>query len=191
MDASAGEKPIDTCKRESCGDCEIRPQLHCRFNAGRLALFYLIVLPSFIIGWMVVIGRSPAAVWTWLAMIVVFFGIVETRILCSHCPHYAASVGIIRCHANFLLPKLWKYRSGPMNGIEKTLLITGFTAIWGYPAGIILLGRNWFLLAAYLLSVAFFFVMLRLGFCRRCVLFSCPLNRVDSRLKNEFLKPQP
>ena len=50
-----------------------------------------------------------------IALCVGFFGFIETRVLCSHCPHYAEEGASLRCWANYGSPKLFKYRPGPMS----------------------------------------------------------------------------
>lgn len=178
-----GDKPVHTCNRDSCENCELRPELNCHFKPEQLLIFYLIALPSLIIGGIGTFNHSLAALLIWLAMIIVFFFVVEIRVLCSHCPHYALQGTVIRCHANFGIPKLWKYRPGPLNNLEKTTLLAGFILIWGYPAGILLAGNNWILLALYIPAVIFFFGLLRRIFCRRCIHFSCPLNNVEKHIR--------
>ncbi len=34
--------------------------------------------------------------------------------------------------ANYGMPKLWKYRPGPMTFWEKVIFCTGFGLVWGY-----------------------------------------------------------
>jgi len=144
--------------------------------------FYLIVLPSFIIGGIGIYQFSRVDLLIWLALIAIFFLVIENRVLCIHCPYYAGSACFLRCGANFGIPKLWKYQPDPMNFLEKSIMIAGFIIIWGFPVIFLSLMKNWILLIAYLVSVIFFFSLLRLNNCRKCVNFCCPLN--STRQKN-------
>jgi hypothetical protein len=69
----------------------------------------------------------------WLTMIIGYFGFIEIRVMCSHCPHYAESDSSLKCWANYGSPKIWKYRPEPMSFIEKAIFLGGFAIIWGYP----------------------------------------------------------
>jgi hypothetical protein len=179
-------KPANTCLKESCNNCKIISKLNCHFNYGQLLRFYLIVLPSFIIGAIVIYKYAFLDLIIWLIIIAIFFLIVEIRVLCSHCPHYSKSSGTLRCWANFGAPKLWKDRPGPMNNFERTILILGFIIVWGYPIIFAFKIKDWLLLSIYVLSVVLFFTLLRQFFCKKCVNFFCPLNIVSTEIIDEF-----
>jgi hypothetical protein len=89
------------------------------------------------------------------------------------------------------MPKLWKYRPWPMRRMEKAILIAGFIIIWGYPIIFMLYEENWILSVAYIFSVFLFFFILRQYYCKKCMNFSCPLNSVDNKIKEAFLKNNP
>ena len=69
----------------------------------------------------------------WIGIIVLYFGGVEIRVMCSHCPHYAENGLTLSCWANHGMPKLWKFKPGPMSFLEKVVFLGGFAAVWGYP----------------------------------------------------------
>ena len=182
---------MNTCLKDTCNNCNINGKINCHFNPGQLLLFYLIVAPTFIIGGIGIYTFSFTALVIWIIIIGLFFLVMEIRILCSHCPHYSESSNILRCWANYGVPKLWKYRPGPMNLTEKITLIIGFIIIWGYPVIFIFLIEKWILLIVYIFSIVLFFTMLRLNNCKRCMNFSCPLNNVDNNIREDFLFNNP
>jgi hypothetical protein len=182
------DKPLKSCSKTSCNECEIHSRLNCQFYPDQLFRFYLIVLPSFILGTIGVRNYSTYSLISWVLFIAIFFLFLGIRVLCTHCPHYNESSGIIRCWVNYGVPKLWKYRPSPMNIYEKAILICGFCIIWGYPVIFISLTNKWILLGGYILSVISFFFLFNRFACRRCINFSCPLNRVSLEVKEEFFR---
>ncbi|MBN2214827.1 MAG: hypothetical protein JW723_11330 [Bacteroidales bacterium] len=184
-------KPISTCLKKSCNDCNVRSRIACHYNPGQLIRFYIIVLPSFIIGGMILYQHSIAALIGWAAIAGMFFLIIETRVLCSHCPRYNESPGIIRCWANYGIPKLWDYQPVAMNIFEKVILVSGFVVVWGYPVVFLQGMKNRILWMVYPLSVALFFILLSRFNCNQCIHFSCPLNRVKKKVREAFLQNNP
>ena len=182
---------INTCSNSSCKNCSISGKTNCEFTFSQLFLFYLISLPSFIVGGIFLYNYHVNRLYIWLLIIGLFFLIIEIRVLCSHCPHYEKSSLFLNCWANYGAPKLWKYRPGPMNSIEKSILLTGFIIVWGYPLLFMYLSNSWFVLLFYISLVAFFFFMLRKNNCSKCINFSCPLNNVDFNTKTEFFRNNP
>jgi hypothetical protein len=145
-------------------------------------------LPSLITGYIGINNYSWISLIIWILIFPLFFLLIGIKVLCTYCPHYKESSKIIRCWANYGFPKLWKYRPEEMNRFEKTILISGFIVIWGYPAVFILLTQQWILLTEYVFSVMLFFFLLNRFACKKCINFSCPLNGVDNTVKEEFLK---
>ncbi len=182
---------LNSCKISSCRDCGIKSKVNCRFKLSELWCFYLISLPPFIIGGVFTHHYNPRIFYIWLLIICSFFLVIEIRVLCSHCPHYKKSSIILHCWANYGAPKLWKHRPGPMNRIEKSILIVGFIVVWGYPVPFLFLAKSWIALTLYLLSTTLFFVVLKTKNCVKCINFSCPLNSVDFEIQTEFFKNNP
>jgi hypothetical protein len=185
------EKPLTTCVAEQCDDCPVRERLHCHFQGRDLAHFLLVVAPSFVLGGAGIVLVQPWYLVPWLAIAVGYFGLLEIRVMCSHCPHYAEPVSSLKCWANYGSPKLWTYRPGPMSVTETVLFFGGLAAIWGYPLVFLLIGAQWFLLAVYALASAGFFMMLRTYQCSQCMNFACPLNVVDASTRRAFFACNP
>lgn len=124
-------------------------------------------------------------------MIIGYFGFVEIRVMCSHCPHYAEEGSSLKCWANYGSLKIWKYRPGPMTFWEKVLFLAGFAFVWGYPLFFLISFFQWFLLIVYLLTIAGFFMTLRAFLCSQCMNFACPLNTVKNEVRGDFFERNP
>ena len=162
----------------TCNNCEGNSDKDDQFSYGQLLLFYTIALPSFIVGVIGLYSFSYIFLISWGLFCVVFFLVIEIRVLCSHCPNYNKSEFFIRCRANIGAPKLWKYRPKSMNIIEKIIMLAGFAIVWGSPAIVIAYRAQWLFFGIYLTTVIFFFIILGYRFCSKCANLTCPLNRV-------------
>ena len=116
---------------------------------------------------------------------------IEIRVMCSHCPHYAEPGASLKCWANYGIIKMFRYRPGPMTFFEKAIFLFGFTIIWGYPLSFFFIGSQWFLLVVYISTVIAFFMTLKTFLCSRCINFACPLNGVEIKARKEFFKLNP
>lgn len=122
---------------------------------------------------------------------IAFFGFIEIRVMCSHCPHYAESPTSLKCWANYGSPKLWQYRPGPMSLVEKAVFFIGFAIVWGYPALLLMTGKQLFLLLVYSMTTTGFFLTLIKFMCCQCMNFACPLNGVDEETRGAFFDKNP
>ena len=184
-------KPIATCVSESCDGCEVQDSLQCHFKLKDLTHFLLSVLPSFLLGGWGIYNLAPWLLAPWILAIVGYFGFLEIRVMCSHCPHYAEPGKSLKCWANYGSPKIWRYRPGPMSLIEKTFFWAGFVVVWGFPFVCLVLGTDWFLLFVYAVSTAAFSTTVKMFLCSHCMNFACPLNTVDSDVRQVFFKRNP
>ena len=184
-------RPLTTCTAKNCGGCPVSKDVHCHFRARDLTAFLLSAIPSFIIGGAGIVHIGAWWLAPWLVIVFGYFGLVEIRVMCSHCPHYAEPGKSLQCWANYGSPRLWKYRPGPMSFLEKSVFLTGLVLVWGYPLAFLLFGLQWFFLAIYLLTTISFFVTLRHSNCSQCMNFACPLNVVDVNVRTEFFKRNP
>ncbi len=183
--------PLTTCASASCTGCEVRQKVHCHFGAGDLAHFLLTVIPPFLLAGAGVVSVGWWWLAPWLIAIVGYFGFLEIRVMCSHCPHYAEQSASLKCWANYGSPKLWKYRPGPMSGMETFWFIGGFVVILVYPLVFLVIGARWFLLVMYVLTTVGAAVTLQMSFCSQCINFACPLNRVGDATRQEFFGRNP
>ena len=191
MKFPAPDKPITTCNSATCDACPVSETLQCHFTSRDLLRFLSISMPSFLFGGVGIYLANGWLLVPWLILIVAYFGFVEIRVMCSHCPHYAESDSSLRCWANYGAPKLWSYRPGPMTRVEKLVFFGGFVVIWGYPLVPLIAGLQWILLAVYILATAGFFTILKISFCSRCMNFACPLNAVGAETRGRFFDRNP
>ena len=185
------EKPIVTCESESCDDCAIRNNVHCHFSLKDLLYFMLISFPSFLLGGVGIYHLNGWLLIPWLIIIIAFFGFIEIRVMCSHCPHYAEPSTSLKCWANYGSPKLWKYRPGPMTINEKLIFFGGFAVVWGYPLPVLISGEQLILLLLYAVATIGFFIILIVFMCSQCMNFACPINRVDKNVRDQFFSKNP
>ena len=210
-----GSERHRTCTGDlgGCEGCTLNGDLNCRFEREKLTGFLAMAIPfvaASVLGLHIVgtITGNQTFLLAYAAFYVVFFAFLEPWILCRHCPHYEREGSIIRCHANYGLPRIWRYDPRPLNGLEKAGVLAGFGVfglypiavegfgIWtlfvvrGYinpPGGLLLMGVTLFTAAS---GVALL-VLLRRHYCARCVNFGCPLNSTPSSLKSAYLERNP
>jgi len=183
--------PIATCEASDCTECPVADSIHCHFRPAELVHFLLICMPPFLVGGAGVqaVGVTPLLVW--VALIIGYFGFVEIKVMCSHCPHYAEGGRTLGCWANHGSPKLWKYHPGPMSTAEKAVFLGGIVVVWGYPFAFFTMAGMWLLLGLYILLNTGFFVTLKMFLCSQCMNFACPLNSVPDSLRDLFFERNP
>ena len=192
MDFLDHEKPLSTCTEKSCENCDVKTNVTCHFNARHLLAFLLTALPAFVLGG---IGTFLYAWWAFVIFFVsmpLYFGFLEIRVMCSHCPHYAEpETRTLTCWANYGSPKIWRYRPGPMSFWEKAVFIAGMLVVFFIPALFMILGGRFILMFVYLAYVIFGFIMLFTFLCTRCMNFACPFNRVKKDVRKKFFFHNP
>jgi hypothetical protein len=156
-----------------------------------LFLFLLAGVPTFLLGVAGILRVNDWGVIPWPVMIALYFFFIETRILCSHCPHYAGAGNTLKCLANYGAPKLFRYRFGPMSRAEKALLLGCIFVLLGYPLFFMVPGGQGALAVLYAVSAAGHVLFLRRRFCTRCINFFCPLNAVRKDHRKVFLERNP
>ena len=212
----AGSDQHRTCTSDDdrgCDGCALDDALNCRFKKERLIGFLAMVLPfitASVLGLYIVgtITGTQTFLIAYAAFYLVFFVFIEPWILCRHCPHYAREGSIIRCHANYGLPRIWKYDPRPLNAPERAGVLAGFAVFGLYPIAVEAYGI-WTLFAVMgfvnppggllLMGVTIFntvsaialLILLRRNYCARCVNFGCPLNKTPSNLKSAYHARNP
>ncbi len=184
-------KPLSTCLSANCDNCSIDNNLCCHFNVKQLILFYLIVLPVYIIGGVGIYNQSTLFLLIWIIGGFLFVIIFQIRVMCSHCPHYAEPDTFLKCWALYGTPKLWKFRPGPMTVLEKFIFIGGHLIIRFYAIYFMVTGKQWFLLILFLIVMTLSIIALRYFLCPRCMNFACPLNGVDDNIRKKFFSLNP
>ncbi len=197
-----------------CDVCEIKGKLACKKDKGIAGAFGAIGAPPMLITMIgfAIIGLLTGNWWivgAYALFTFSMFGFIEMRFLCSHCPYYAAEGKVLDCLGNNGSLKIWKYRPGPMNGLERFLmraLVIGYffiIPVVGYSYGIVSLAINYAqfglvalvaysgLAAASLLTGITFYKIVITFFCNVCVNFSCPYNSVPKKTVDAYLKMNP
>lgn len=184
--------PLSTCSSANCQDCPLKSRLHCHFAGKDLAQFLVIALPPFIAGG---VGVARIHLWLllpWIGLTISYFGLVEIRVMCSHCPHYAEpETKSLQCWANYGSPKLWQYRPGPMTLEETIVFFAGLVLIAGYPLAFLVFSAQWLLLALFAVLVILMGTGMRFMMCSQCINFACPFNCVDSSTRTLFFARNP
>ena len=164
----------------------------CRYKNRDLLNFFTMALPygaSMIIG--AILGGYGRYLFLWLAYSLFFFFIWEARVLCRHCPYWAAPGRILECHANSGVFKIWKFNPSPLNRSEKNQFILGALLWMAFPFPLLLLGGQYWIAFIGLCSVVCGSLLLHHNVCSRCVNFSCPMNNVPKIVVDAYLKNNP
>lgn len=181
------DQTLGTCKESSCVTCPVSNKLVCHFNGKQLFMWFLLCIPIFVSGGYFIYTQNPFFLIPWGIFIISFFGLIEIRVMCSHCPHYAEKeINSLKCWANYGAPKLWKYRPGPMSIIEKIVFFSGLLIISLPPAVILFIQKNYFLLLLYVIFLIVWKLAIGKFYCKKCINFACPLNAVDNATKTAF-----
>ena len=184
-------KPIATCTAGTCEGCPVGETLHCHFTRRDLVQFLLMVAPAFAVGAAGIWAVNAWFLLGWLGLSMGYFLLLEIRVMCSHCPHYAEEGGTLQCWANYGAPRLWKYRPGPMSHWETFWFFAGGLAVLAYPVVFLVLGAQWLQLGLFALTVVSAAATMQTYLCSRCMNFACPLNRVDEATRQAFWARNP
>lgn len=112
-------------------------------------------------------------------------------VLCRHCPHYAEEGLILRCHANYGLPKIPRFSARRLSRVENVVFL-GYVAVLGlFYVPFFLLSQQWLLLVITTWAVITWSWTLLRTQCTRCYHVSCPLNRVPADVREEFFTNYP
>lgn len=200
--------------RSECEGCNLDRRLGCRYSRREFWFFTLNQVPLLVMALfsLVFTGFLTDLWWPLLFYVLgafVFFGLgLETRILCSHCPYWTGEGKQLNCWAYPGAYKFWRYRPGPMNWLEKSLLIIFFAFLALFPVALVLydiwivaaspslnnlftmLGVTGIAVGTLMAGVQFFLVLL-FHFCSRCVNFSCPFNLVPDEQVKAYLEKNP
>lgn len=184
--------PIATCKRGTCQGCPVQDGVQCHFSKSDLAAFLGLFLLAAMVGGIGMWRAGPWSLILWIGFAGLFFGLLEIRVLCTHCPHYAESGHTLTCWANYGMPKLWRFRPGPMERWEKVTLLGGFAFLALFPLIVLLFSRQWLFAGGFQLLASWFALGHLYGkLCKVCMNFACPLNRVPTSVRQTFLEQNP
>lgn len=195
-----------------CENCQNNSKLDCRWERRHVIRFLLTMSPALLVTFgAIIVGSIFTGRFWWILGVLVgyyaIFFVIETRILCSHCPYYSKEGIMLHCLANHGFIRFYKYHPEPMNKFEKTLLVIGFVLFGTLPlAGqipsILVLNsalhvnQGQFitllvLMGISIISVIFSFTYLFTKICTKCINFSCPFNSVNQELVEDYLERNP
>ena len=164
----------------------------CRYTNRDLLNFFTMVLPyaaSMIIG--AILAGYGLWLFLWLAYSLFFFFVWEARVLCRHCPYWAAPDRILECHANSGVFKIWKFDPAPMSRSEQRQFIGGALLWMLMPFPLLILGGQYWIAFIGFCSIFSGTLLLHYNVCSRCVNFSCPMNNVPKALVDAYLEDNP
>ena len=192
MENHSAKTTAAACSRHDCEGCEIEGDLLCVHTPADLMDFYVLF-----IGWAIpffagmFIGKFWIGLAVWFGLAIVFFGYVEALILCRHCPHYAEKGFLLRCHANWGLPKIPKISRRPLNTLEKVTWLIYVAVLFLYYIPFFIVAEQWLLLILTSSALVVAGWTLQRTQCNRCYNFSCPINRVPENVRDAFFKNYP
>ncbi|MDC7126709.1 MAG: hypothetical protein PQJ46_14150 [Spirochaetales bacterium] len=177
-----------TCQNQANKEgCDIHQNLLCRHNKKETQFMFFMMLPFYItsFGGLIKVGMGLWII-PWVAYITFFFIIIEGNIICGHCPYYDMPGKTLKCPGNYGVPKLFKYKPGPMSKAERILfIITAFSTLM-YPVVLLTIAKEYLLVAIAAASIIQLVLIFRKCICNRCVNFSCPNNTTDKSLKDAY-----
>jgi len=184
--------PCTTQPIEQCNNCSLNSSLMCRYETRDTTHFFMIFLPLLVtsIGGVIASGLGWW-LFGWLAYCLFFFFVWEARVLCSHCPYWAEEGRMLKCHANYGVLKIWKYRPSPLNRSEQIQFTIGASMIVLIPFILLLVGHEYLFAVIDLASGISFSYLLRRNICNRCVNIPCPLNLAPKETRDQFLNQNP
>lgn len=208
------KNPYSICtwdEQSECDKCEINGMLICKSDKQfrkKFISFHLTFRITVFLG-LALVSTMTKNWWIFFVYalgVILNFGILEPRLLCSHCPFYAEKSKFLHCNTLYGLPKLWKYRPEPINKTEKVLQLIcgGFVDL--YPVVLFLYGI--FIafktnatpsecLAIISMTVILILLMYILNgiiqgeVCTKCPNFSCVMNKVPKVKRDAYIEQNP
>ena len=150
------------------------------------AYYKLVTAVPFFTAAYAVFSQSTAWGIVYLLLVLVHMTVVY-RLLCTHCPLYAAQGGKTNCHFIWGAPGFFKARpekAGPAStaGLVVSLMVTAlFPLPW--------LIERWELLVVYFLGLGVLFATLMKYECKRCEHHGCPKNQNNAPELSTLLEP--
>ncbi|MEJ2294120.1 MAG: hypothetical protein P8Y23_05070 [Candidatus Lokiarchaeota archaeon] len=183
-------------EKSNCDDCELKGFLHLhpyfKHSLYFAISFSLILIPAIL---RLVFGFGGISILIfsiWFGFEVFFFYVWESKVMCSHCPHYSnTSQKMLHCRINSGMYTITKYNPSPMSELEKAQFIMGAIILVAYPLPFLTISNQ---IAFFILTccgIAIWITTIQLKHFRECIYFLCPLNRVSEDLKGQFFEKNP
>ncbi len=180
------------CSRQTCEGCEIQGKLLC-VHTGRDLADFAVLFIAWLIPFMagMIIGEFWIGLGVWGGLAILFFGYMEALLLCRHCPHYAEEGFLLRCHANWGLPKIPKFNPRPMNKSEGIVWLLYGSVLFLYYLPFFIISEQWLLLGITTWALFAASWTVQRTQCIRCYHLSCPVNRVPEDVRKGFFDNYP
>ncbi len=200
-------------ENSDCKNCGDHNLLFCKIDKKIANAFIILFAPCMIIAFFcfVVLGIMTGKWWfiiAYGAFTAMLFPVIEFGVLCRHCPFYGREGAMLSCISGSGVPKTYKYDPRPLNKFERFVMYCYYTFMIGFPIfsigyGIYFLANNMAqfgniaLLGMIGLEVAFVFTIITFNYClnvyvcRKCINFSCPWNKVEKSVVDEYLRKNP
>ena len=184
--------------KSECGDCQLNERLFCHPQLKYELYFilpFLVAIVPVVVG-MIFSGFHPFLKVLffvgWIVYALFFFFIVESHVLCNHCPYYANEAQrVLHCTIDKGKLKTGTYNPGPATIGEKIIFAIGVFILIGFPAPFLIIGGLFIPLIFLIVGALAWIVSLQLKICTDCINFACPLNRVPKSIRDEFFKRNP
>jgi len=184
--------------RSECGDCQLSEEIFCQPQLKYMLFFALPLLLAIIpvtLG-IILSGFDPVMKFIffvgWITYAFFFFFILESYVICNHCPYYAnESQRVLHCTIDKGKLKTGKYNPGPTTTTEKIIFAIGALILIGYPVPFLIIGGLFVPLIFLIIGAIAWMVSIQLKVCKDCINFACPLNRVPKSIRDEFIKRNP
>jgi len=161
----------------------------CRYDIKDSLLFVIAMLPYIIVS---IVGSIKVGLgvwlWAWLAYAGIFFILIEPLVLCRYCPYWDLPGKTLKCHANYGVLKLFKYKPGESTLLEKTLFIITALIFFCIPLCLLIIGKSYLLFAIGSSSLFSFIYVAKNTICTKCINFSCPINSINKETKKQYLE---
>jgi hypothetical protein len=185
-------------EKSHCENCELYGQLHCHPYFQHSLYFGLAYLAGFIPAVLgILFSRislliSLSIIGGWVIFAIFFFNIWESKVLCSHCPHYSNPAHkVLHCGINSGMYKVTRYNPNPMNSGEKVQFLVGASILLGYFLPFLFILEQYLYLFFTIVGIIIWIVVIQVKHCKECINFSCSLNRTPDELKMKFLRKNP
>ncbi|WP_371806698.1 hypothetical protein [Candidatus Lokiarchaeum ossiferum] len=196
--SSTNYKEICIWKDEdNCEGCEVCQHIFCRYTSKYRLMYAASFIPMLFAG--LTIGFSALSLTLklvsligWIVYMFFFLNVWESHMLCNHCVYYAnPNEKTLNCPIDKGKMKTGTYNPGPLTISEKIQFLTGFALFAGFPIPFIIIGKLYLVLAIYVALFALWILLIQTKVCNACVNFACPINRVDPKIRAEFMKRNP
>ncbi|MDY6795706.1 MAG: hypothetical protein SWK76_10585 [Actinomycetota bacterium] len=199
--------------QSDCDSCKDHNLLFCKLDKKLQNAFLILFMPCLVVAFfgLTLMGILSGAWWHLIAygaFTLMLFPVIEFGVLCRHCPFYADSGRMLNCLAGSGVPKTYRYNPRPMRKWEHLVMYCYYTFMIEFPVfglgyGIYYLASNYSaygkialmgmigMEAAFIFSIITFNYCLAIYVCRKCINYSCPWNKVEKPLVDEYLRRNP